>query len=360
MTLRKTRDRPRALVFDPYLATLGGGERFALATARHLETRGWEVDVGSRSTVADTVLASRGMPTGFGQRRLPTWGFTPASAKYELAVLMTNHLPPPTLATRSLLVVQFPMPPGRHHPVRARRASSILARYRIVVYSPFVARWVESRWGQPTSVVTPPVQLGRGYTEDRKERLILAVGRFFAGQHTKRHDVLIDAFSRLGPSAAGWRLVLVGGVADDERSQAHLAGLRERASGLSVEFLVSADEATVASTYDRATLFWHAAGFGRADDQPERAEHFGIVAVEAMSWGAVPLVYDDGGIGEIVTDDLGVRWSTLHELVSGTTALIEDAARRRTIAGRCAELARARYGPDTFAASLDRVLGAWQ
>ncbi|MHB1487050.1 MAG: glycosyltransferase family 4 protein [Acidimicrobiales bacterium] len=324
--------------------------------AEHLERRGWQVHVGSPAPVADTTLARLGMPSGLRQRRLPTWAFTPMSASYDLAVLVTNHLPPRSLAARSVLVVQFPMPAGRRHPLRARLAPSILAGYQIVVYSPFVARWVRSRWGRGACVLTPPVRLGAGCDEDHKQHLIAGVGRFFSGQHAKRHDLLIAAFSRLSVTAESWRLVLVGGIDDDDSSQAYLAGLRERAAGLNVEFVVSADEATVASTYKHAALFWHAAGFGRPDDEPERAEHFGIAAVEAMSWGAVPLVYDDGGISEIVTDDVGVRWRTVDELVAATKTLIDDPARRRALADMGVNQSRARYGPERFGLSLDRVL----
>ena len=35
----------KAAIFDPYLDTLGGGERYCLAFAEVLVGKGWEVDV---------------------------------------------------------------------------------------------------------------------------------------------------------------------------------------------------------------------------------------------------------------------------------------------------------------------------
>ena len=69
--------------------------------------------------------------------------------------------------------------------------------------------------------------------------------------------------------------------------------------------------------YSRASLFWHAAGYGQDERRhPERLEHFGITTVEAMAHGAVPLVYPAGGPAEVVEDGVSGRWwRTPGELV---------------------------------------------
>ncbi len=54
-------------------------------------------------------------------------------------------------------------------------------------------------------------------------------------------------------------------------------------------------------------------------------EHFGIVTVEAMSAGCVPVVIRRGGQGEIVEHGVsGFLWNTLDELESYTARLIAD------------------------------------
>ena len=58
---------------------------------------------------------------------------------------------------------------------------------------------------------------------------------------------------------------------------------------------------------------------------PELAEHFGISTVEAMGAGAVPVVINEGGQKEIVTDGKnGFFWNTINELQVKTKKLVEN------------------------------------
>jgi glycosyltransferase involved in cell wall biosynthesis len=106
-----------------------------------------------------------------------------------------------------------------------------------------------------------------------------------------------------------------------------------------------------------ASVFWHAAGFGEdLDTHPDRFEHFGISVVEAMSAGAVPVVYEHGGPAAIVRDaGCGEVFSTVDELATATLALVRDDARRE----RLAAAARARaeeFAYDRFAKRLDALV----
>jgi hypothetical protein len=46
--------------------------------------------------------------------------------------------------------------------------------------------------------------------------------------------------------------------------------------------------------------------------------------VEAMSHGAVPLIYADGGPTEFVDSENGCLWSTPTELIEQTVVLVDD------------------------------------
>jgi glycosyltransferase involved in cell wall biosynthesis len=75
-----------------------------------------------------------------------------------------------------------------------------------------------------------------------------------------------------------------------------------------------------------ASIYWHGAGY-REDRaaHPHRFEHFGISVVEAMSTGAVPVVYGAAGPAEVVRDGVdGRHWHRPEELVGMTAALIAD------------------------------------
>jgi hypothetical protein len=70
-----------------------------------------------------------------------------------------------------------------------------------------------------------------------------------------------------------------------------------------------------------------------------------------MSYGAVPVVIADGGQPEIVDSDAGVLWRDVSELVTASVGLMNDDARRATLA-RSAVAAAARFSSAAFAARV--------
>jgi glycosyltransferase involved in cell wall biosynthesis len=203
------------------------------------------------------------------------------------------------------------------------------------------------------TVVPPPVEAA-AVTTVAKEPVILSVGRFFSGWHSKNQHVLVEAFAELG--AAGWSLVLAGGAGDS----AYVERVRRAAEGLPVEVRLDVPRDELLRLYSRATLFWHAAGYGQDErSHPERLEHFGITTVEAMAHGAVPLVYPAGGSAEVVEDGVTGRWwRTPAELAERTAALI-DTQRAREPLAVAAQAASGRYSPERFRVAIhELVLGA--
>src|SRR5205807_10344299 len=96
--------------------------------------------------------------------------------------------------------------------------------------------------------------------------------------------------------------------------------------------------------YRRSSIYWHAAGLGAAEADPEQREHFGMTVAEAMGYGAVPVVYAAGGVGEIVRDGAdGLHWQNFDDLVSLTQELADDEPRRRAL-GTAARASSARFG----------------
>lgn len=328
-----------AIVYDPYLETLGGGERYALTLSAVLAER-FEVTLAAPTLPSLKRWKAVGLyPTGptvmVNDRQ-----FTQRSADFNVAVVIANRLPPPTHAERSFVVVQFPFPGSLvRHPRRVLERHALLARYHAIAYSEFVRQWCVRRWQMTPTVIPPPIAPPRatvppGFIGQSKQHTILAVGRFFAGGHNKRHDVLIDAFRRLSTRSdiIPARLVLAGVAHKDPASRGYIEQLKKQATGLNIEFFFDVSPPELDRLYREAILFWHATGYGRSLRHPERAEHFGMTTVEAMSYGLVPLVYDDGGPREVVITNCGVRWRSIDELVEGTTTFLRNPQHRTAIA----------------------------
>jgi glycosyltransferase involved in cell wall biosynthesis len=199
---------------------------------------------------------------------------------------------------------------------------------RFVVNSEFTKRWIRRLWGVQADVLYPPLR--RGLKPLRKRPIILNVSAFHRAQH-KRHHVLIESFRQLcAQNYLGWQLVLVGACGNDADDLAYVESLRESARGLPVAIRTNLDGAALKELFGEASVFWHSMGYGvDPNREPRLMEHFGMVAVEAMAAGCVPVLFCGGGLREIVSSGKdGFLWSTVDELLSSTRLLLEDEALR--------------------------------
>lgn len=142
-----------------------------------------------------------------------------------------------------------------------------------VANSQFIASRIRKFYGRESVVIHPPVDVTSGRLSDQPQDYYLAVGRLV---DYKRFDLVIQACSELG------RPLKVIGVGPELKALRRLAGPTvEFCGGVSDEVL----HATLAKC--RALLF---AG----------EEDFGIVPVEAQSFGRPVIAYASGGALETV------------------------------------------------------------
>jgi glycosyltransferase involved in cell wall biosynthesis len=194
-----------------------------------------------------------------------------------------------------------------------------------------------------------------------KSDLVLSVGRFaLPGEgHTKRQPEMLASFREMEESgAAGWEYYCVGGLRDSAKHRAFFERLRAEAEGARAHVFANVGRGELKGLYERAAVFWHAAGFGEDEAaRPELAEHFGIATVEAMAAGCVPVVINKGGQPEIVEHGVsGFVWDTLAELKGYTALLIAD----RALRARMSEAARARaqlFSRKSFLEGYMKMLG---
>jgi len=242
------------------------------------------------------------------------------------------------------ILCQFPYPyPG----------SELDGYSEIVCYSEYVRGWVREYWDREATVVHPPVEVPAAEPAwGLKERIVLSVGRFFATAHSKRQDVMVEAFKALCDAGlSGWELHLAGGVHRDAEHAGYYRRVLAAAAGYPIHVHADVAPKELEDLYARASLYWHAAGYGTPED-PATAEHFGMTTVEAMARGAVPIVFGRGGQVEVVTSGRdGFLWTSLAELQERTRRLAADAGLRQELARAARESSR-RFSPERFEASM--------
>lgn len=234
-----------------------------------------------------------------------------------------------------------------------RRDPEAVASYDVITAnSEFTAHWIKQRWNRDARVVYSASEVTPAPVSIEKKRVILSVGRY---NWDKQQHVLIDAFRTMAQEHAdGWELHFVGMVhADSARYHQQLV---ESAKGLPVRFHYDASLDELRAHYATASCFWLAKGFAVPDDEPERMEHFGNTALEAMSAGCVPIVFDGGGLRETVMHgENGFRWKTIDELHVHTRALTTNEELLRQMRDR-AEQVDSRFGVEPFLRAVDEIV----
>lgn len=229
-----------------------------------------------------------------------------------------------SLAKKNILHIQFPFT----HSMNGVVARTKLKSWQVKnTNSGFTKKIIEQHWQTHIGYVHYPMIKTPDITAaelDKKQHIILSVGRIFRQLHNKRHDVLIQAFQQLRSAhpkiSHDWKLVIIGGIED----QAYADELHQLAGQSSIEFYHDLNREQLESWYRKASLYWHAAGYGIDDTvHPEKVEHFGISTVEAMSYGVVPLVVGKGGQLEVLGRELAQNaWQTIDECVTKTATFI--------------------------------------
>jgi glycosyltransferase involved in cell wall biosynthesis len=297
---------------------------------------------------------------------------------YDLFVSTVMSPPIRSYARRGLLLVLFPSmargdlwpwcePAGRTPFVKKvlrnayynRLWQRVFAGYdRCVANSSFTAKWIARRWGIDAEVVYPPVRAR--FEERPKSKLILSVGRFSRWGTRKQQREMVEAFARACDTLpAGWEYWCMGGLSDDLEDRSYFDGVSDAARGYPVRVVANPPGEEIKDAYERAAVFWHAAGYGEDEEaHPERTEHFGMSTVEAMAAGCVPVVIRKGGQPEIVEHgSSGFLWNRPDELATYTRELAATPELRQRMADAARGRAREFTSVDAFKARMLRIIG---
>lgn len=197
--------------------------------------------------------------------------------------------------------------------------------------SHFTKDWIEANWNiYIDQVLHPMVDVELLKSAEKKEKIILNVGRFFKQLHSKRQDVLVRLFSSLlkkfPKESKGWKLLLIGSVEDST----YFDQVKLAVKGLPIEIITSVNRTKLIEYYKKASIYWHATGYDIDESiYPEKVEHFGISTIEAMAAGCIPIVHYKGGQKEVLGKDLEfLGWKTDEECIEKTIEILKSSQKR--------------------------------
>ncbi len=253
----------------------------------------------------------------------------------DCLVSICHWAPPECHAKQGILYILFPhFEPAKEWPWTAKNGvrnylrkkkysydwSRRMRSYQAIVsISEYTRHWTQHRWRTDSQVIFPPVDLN--FPALVRENRIIAVGRFC---EMKRQLEMTEALRAVASAIEfkDWRMDCCGNPADETYFQELCTAARD----LPIDFVRGADRTEIKQRMSSAKIFWHAAGYGIDEKvSPGKLEHFGIVTVEAMAAGCVPVVVGKGGQAELVEHGVtGFHWQTLDELRDYTLRLVKD------------------------------------
>ncbi len=340
----------RAAIFNPYLDTLGGGERYTVVFAKVLANKGYTVNLEWKNNKIKSILESR---FGIDLDGINIVESIKKGDGYDLCFWVVDGSIPMLHARNNILHFQVPF-----HDVGGRSLLNKMKLFRInkiVCNSAFTKKFIDKEYGVNSVVIYPPVDT-LSIKPKRKENMILYVGRFSQILQEKGHELLIKSFKKMcADGLADWKLVLAGGA--EVGVGDYLGRLHNLAKDYPVEIVESPDFKTLKDLYGKAKIYWSGSGYGVNEERnPEKVEHFGITVVEAMTAGAVPVVCNAGGYKEIVKDGKnGFLWEKPGLLIKKTEDLIKKGSQIHKIA-LVAKKSAEKYSQEVFTKNIETIL----
>ncbi len=328
-----TKSMKKAAFFSPYLDTLGGGERYFFTALSWAYKQDAKIDLfwpegkiidQANKRFGFKLSLNRIKPSASAYALLTQgsfWERTGIFDGYDFVFFVSDGSIP-FLHPKSLNLVHFQVPFTKVN----KSFFWFIKKKRIdyfVYNSKFTQKIIQPQLNNsPSIVIYPPVDTASFHTNSvKKEKIILAVGRFDQTMQAKRQDILISTFKQISHQIPQWKLVLAGGTTN---TKAWVDPLKKQASGYPIEFAVNPSWQTLKQLYLSASIFWHAAGFGiDPAKHPEKMEHFGITTVEALAAGCIPIVYNGGGLPEIIIHrQNGLLFPTKQQLANLTLSTV--------------------------------------
>ncbi|MDO8621147.1 MAG: glycosyltransferase family 4 protein [Candidatus Levybacteria bacterium] len=351
-------------IFDPYLDSLSGGEKYMLTIAKELSSRHkvfifWNLSEEKEIRKKSLEKLGIDLSSVFFSKNIFSKDTTflerlNSSREYDLIICLSDGSIPFVLS-KLYLHFQFPVEWVNGNSLLTK--IKLLRVNKIICNSFFTKQYIDKKFNVESNVLYPPI-----FIKDKKtvkENIILHVGRFGVdkeGSNFKKQDFMIEMFKKLiNQGLRAWEFRLIIGVGRKDEGKLNL--LKQKAKGYPIFIIDNPPNSVLWKNYAKAKIYWHATGFGEnLEKYPERAEHFGISTVEAMGAGVVPVVINAGGQKEIVENGKnGFLWDTSEELITKTELLSKDLKLWETMSKASVEKA-SKFSGNRFKEELEMIV----
>lgn len=350
----------KALFFNPYLDVLGGGELYTLSWLKYLTKKGYKVELAwfdegvLKKTQERFNLNLKDVKVNpllyllFKNEKSLRKKYA-VLKNYDFIFYLSDGSVPFLFGKKNYLHFQVPF--TKWQDFRLIKFLKFKLITKVICNSLFTKSFIDKTYGINSGVVYPYAQ--GNFFSGAKKNYILSVGRFDNTINQKKQEILIKTFKSLSKKAKDWQLILAGGSRDEKK----IKDLQNQSEGSAVKIIPNTSFDDLKKLYAEAKIYWQATGFGEdLKSSPEKAEHFGIAVVEAMAAGVVPVIFNGGGLKEIVSDKKnGFLFNSLSELEALTLNLIKNEKERQVFSLSAKERAK-NFGEENFFKNIEKTL----
>jgi glycosyltransferase involved in cell wall biosynthesis len=333
-------------LYDPYLDILGGGEKHILSIIEVFAEQGFEVNIFWDKNLSKEIkdrFAFRYIDPAYRKAGTSKWlpnifkGFSPLRTlrtlrAFDYFFYVTDGSYFFSSAKKNFI---FCMVPDKKLYNLNFLNRLKLWNYKFISNSSYTTKWL-TKWGISPITITPYID-DKLFTDNqnKKEKIILSVGRFFSHLHSKNQEKIIETFKLLklsNPQFKDYGLILAGGLKKEDQS--YFNGLKELAGNdPSIIFKPNVKLYELYKLYELATYFWHFTGLGVDEEKhPEQVEHFGIAPLEAIASGCLTFCHASGGPKQIIVEgENGFLFSTVDELILKMLAVSQNESLRKKV-----------------------------
>lgn len=358
--------RKKAALYNPYIDTLGGGEKHILSIMKVLDDNDTDITVFWNHNLTEEIKQKFNLkfnhlsfaPNIFKMKHSVLKKIQ-ALKKYDYFFYVTDGSYFLSSAKKNYV---FAMVPDQRLYTQTFANKLKTFNYRFICNSKFTQNCL-SHYGLKATVCYPYIDdayIHQDLEELHKEDIILSVARFFPQLHTKKQDILIKTFVEMKnqyPALARLKLILAGGLKYEDR--AYFNHLQKLATGRKdIEFKTNITSKQIYNLYSKSRYFWHFTGYGENDQShPEKVEHLGISPLEAMSMGCIPFCFEAGGPKEIIQNETnGFLFETKEELIKQFTNLLKNKTREKAIRSAAKAYVINKFSYDVFKRNVMSIL----
>ncbi len=345
-------------MYDPFLDTLGGGEKYILSIMDVFAELGYEINIIWNKNLTQEIKNRFSLQSIKRLKFLPlktlkglqtfdyffyvtdgSYFFSGAKKNFIYAMIPDKKLYSKNLINRLKLI-----------------------NYQFITHSVFTQKWL-SKFGTKSEVIMPYLDsklINQSINFEKKEKIILSVGRFFSHLHSKKQDLMIKTFKDLKNKSKefiDYKLVLAGGLMKED--QEYFESLKKLADNdSSIIFKPNISLYELYRLYGLSTFYWHFTGLGVDEEKnPEQVEHFGITPLEAMASGCLTFCYKAGGPKEMIeNNDNGFLFSDSNELIDKMIEVNSDKLLKEKIIKNGKQFVKENFSYEVFKEKIKKLL----